>query len=212
MTDKNKKTVAYLRVSTIDQDIQKNKASILNFANENSLGKVHFIEEKVSGKVPWRKRKIAEILQELERGDNIIVSELSRLGRSMLECMEILAVASEKHINIYALKGNWRLDQSVQSKIVAVVFSMASEIEHDLISKRTTEALAVKKAQGVSLGRPKGIGTSKLDKSRVEIEALLKNGTTQKFIAGRYDTTQSNLHRWLTKNMLIKPKVKIRQI
>lgn len=207
MTDKNKKTVAYLRVSTIDQDIQKNKAAILSFANENNLGKVHFVEEKVSGKVPWRERKIAEILQELKQGDNIIVSELSRLGRSMLECMEILAVASDKHINIYALKGNWRLDNSMQSKIVAVVFSMASEIEHELISKRTKEALAAKKAQGIPLGRPKGISTSKLDKNRVEIEALLKSGSTQKFIAERYDTTKANLHRWLTKRKLIRRKV-----
>jgi len=109
MKQRQSKTVAYLRVSTIDQDIEKNKADILNLANNKSLGKVYFIEEKVSGKVSWRKRKIAEVLEELRDGDNILVSELSRLGRSMLECMEILSIATQKGINIYAVKDNWQL-------------------------------------------------------------------------------------------------------
>jgi len=176
------KTIGYLRVSTIDQDIDKNKADILHLVNEKSLGKVHFVEEKVSGRISWKKRKISEIMNELGDNDNIIVSELSRLGRSMLECMEILSIATQKGINIYAVKGNWQLDHSIQSKIVAMAFSMAAEIERDLISQRTKEALRVKKTQGVKLGRPKGTGKSKLDKYRPEIEALLKNGSSQKFI------------------------------
>lgn len=94
------------------------------------------------------------------------------------------------------------LDNSIQSKIVAMAFSMASEIERDLISQRTKEALRYKKAQGIKLGRPKGPDKSKLDKHRPEIEALLKNGSTQKFIANRYDTTEANLHNWLKKNDL----------
>lgn len=130
------KTVAYLRVSTTDQDLEKNKADILKLAHSLELGHVHFIEEKVSGKIPWKKRKIKEIIDAAEVGDNIIVSELSRLGRSMLECMEILSIATEKGINIYAVKGNWHLDGSIQSKIIAMAFSMAAEIERDLISKR----------------------------------------------------------------------------
>ena len=136
MEQDSPKTIAYLRVSTIDQDIEKNKADILHLANDKSLGKVHFIEERVSGKMPWRKRKIAVILEELKKGDNLVVSEMSRLGRSMLECMEILSIASQKGINLYAVKGNWQLDQSIQSKIIAMAFSMAAEIERDLISKR----------------------------------------------------------------------------
>ena len=152
------KTTAYLRVSTIDQDIEKNKSAILALANQRVLGHVHFVEEKVSGTVPWRKRKIAEILETSQKGDNIIVSELSRLGRSMLECMEILSIATQKGINIYAVKGDWQLTNSLQSKIVAMAFAMASEIERDLISKRTREALLVKKLKGLRLGRPKGVG------------------------------------------------------
>lgn len=193
------KTIAYLRVSTIDQDLEKNKAAILHLANEKSFGKVHFIEETISGKINWRKRKIAKILEEAKRGDRIIVSELSRLGRSMLECMEILSIATEKGVAIYAIKGNWQLDETIQSKIVAMAFSMASEIERDLISKRTTEALRVRKAAGMQLGRPKGPGKSKLDIYRPEIEALLANGSTQKFIAKRYGSTEANLHHWLKK-------------
>lgn len=193
------KTIAYLRLSTIDQDLEKNKAAILHLANEKNFGKVHFIEETISGKINWRKRKIAKILDEAKRGDRIIVSELSRLGRSMLECMEILSIATEKGVAIYAIKGNWQLDETIQSKIVAMAFSMASEIERDLISKRTTEALRARKAAGMQLGRPKGPGKSKLDIYRVEIEALLANGTTQKFIANRYGSTEANLHHWLKK-------------
>ena len=193
------KTISYLRVSTIDQDIEKNKTDILKLANAKQLGNVRFVEEMVSGKISWRKRKIFDIITELKAGDNIIVSELSRLGRSMLECMEILSIATDKKINIYAVKGNWNLDNSIQSKIVAMAFSMASEIERDLISARTTEALRVKKANGVKLGRPVGSGTSKLDKHRIEIEALLKNGSTKRYIAKRYEITEQALFYWLRK-------------
>lgn len=198
------KTIAYLRVSTIDQDIGKNKADILNLANEKNLGKVHFVEEKISGKISWQQRKIAQVIEELKKDDSIIVSELSRLGRSMLECMEILSVLSKKEIRIYSVKGNWQLDGSIQSKIIAMAFSMAAEVERDLISQRTTEALRSRKAAGIPLGRPKGPGKSKLDCYRPEIEALLSNGSTKKFISNRYKTTPSNLHNWLKKQGLLR--------
>ncbi len=123
------KTIGYLRVSSETQDIEKNKADILLFANEKQLGQVIWVSEIVSGRVSWRKRRIGEVIDNLQAGDHIIVSELSRLGRSMLECMEILAVASSQQINIYAIKGNWRLNESIQSKIIAMAFSMAAEIE-----------------------------------------------------------------------------------
>ena len=122
----------------------------------------------------------------------------------MLECMEILSIATQKGINVYAVKGDWQLTNSIQSKIIAMAFSMASEIERDLISKRTREALQVKKQSGMKLGRPRGVGKSKLDAYRVEIEALLKNGSTQKFIAKRYGTTEANLHHFLKQRGLAK--------
>ncbi|MFT5115588.1 MAG: DNA invertase Pin-like site-specific DNA recombinase [Parasphingorhabdus sp.] len=197
------KTIGYLRVSTVGQDVQKNKADILSLANQKNLGQVLFVEETASGRISWKKRKIADVMEAANTGDSIIVSELSRLGRSMLECMEILSIALERKINIYAIKGNWQLDQSIQSKIVAMAFSMAAEIERDLISQRTKEALRARKAAGLPLGRPKGPGKSKLDPFRVEIEALLANGSTQKFIATRYKTTEANLHNWMQKRNIL---------
>ena len=116
--------------------------------------------------------------------------------------MEILALATRKNIRVYAVKGSWHLDNSIQSKIIALAFSMAAEIERDLISQRTREALRFKKEQGITLGRPKGPGKSKLDVFRQEIESLLANGSTQKFIAQRYHTTGANLHNWLKKHGL----------
>ena len=111
------KVIGYLRVSTGVQELEKNKSAILHLANHLNLGRVNFSEEIVSGKVSWKKRKIAEIIAECKKGDILLVSELSRLGRSMLECMEILSVAVEKGVRVYAVKGNWSLDSSMQSKI-----------------------------------------------------------------------------------------------
>jgi DNA invertase Pin-like site-specific DNA recombinase len=196
------KTCAYLRVSTIEQDTEKNKADILKFANDKDFGKVHFVEEKISGTKSWKERKIKVIIDELGDGDILIVPELSRLGRSMLEIMEIMAVAKEKGISIYDVKNGWELNGSIQSKVMAMVFSIAAEIEKDLISKRTVEGLRAARAKGKLLGRPKGPGKSKLDKYKEEIVALLKTGSTQVYIAKKYGTTQPNLYNWLRKHKL----------
>jgi DNA invertase Pin-like site-specific DNA recombinase len=204
--ERERKTVAYLRVSTDGQDLEKNKADILHLANDKNLGKVEWVEEKVSGKLSWKERKIKTVIDDLQKGDNLIVAELSRLGRSMLDIMEILKIAKDKEINVYAVKGNWTLNGSIESKIVGMVFAMASEIERDLISSRTKEALRARKAAGVRLGRPKGPGKSKLDQHRPEIEALLKNGSTQAYIAKRYGTTPPNLNNWIKKNKINKVK------
>jgi DNA invertase Pin-like site-specific DNA recombinase len=207
MARRRPRTIAYLRVSTSDQDVDTNKAAILLLAHRKDLGQVHFVEETVSGRVSWRQRKLAAILEELRPGDSLVVSELSRLGRSMLECMEILAIATQKGLKLHTVKGEWQLDSSLQSKIMAMVFAMAAEIERDLISQRTTEALRVKKAAGVQLGRPRGPGKSKLDQYQPEIEGLLANGATQRFIAKRYGTTEGNLHHWLHQRGLKRAKV-----
>ena len=129
---------------------------ILHFANHHDLGKVHFVEDIASGRKPWRERQIAQVLENLQVGDALIVAELSRLGRSMLECMEILALATRKTIRVYAVKGSWQLDDSIQSKIIALAFSMAAEIERDLISQRTREALRLKKTTGHYSRTPPG--------------------------------------------------------
>ena len=194
------KTIAYLRVSTIEQDLEKNKADILTFANNKDFGRVKFVEEKVNGTKNWKSRKIKQVIDELSKGDRLIVPEFSRLGRSMLEIMEMLSILKDKEVNVYAVKGNWELNGSLQSKIMAMVFSIASEIERDLISKRTKEALRARKVAGVKLGRPRGAGRSKLDEFKEEIVALLRNGSTKAFVADRYVTSQVNLYNWLKKN------------
>jgi DNA invertase Pin-like site-specific DNA recombinase len=162
----------------------------------------------VSGKKSWKEREIKKLIDELGEGDRLIVPELSRLGRSMLEIMEILAVAKEKGIAIYDVKNGWDLNGTIQSKVMALVFSIAAEIERDLISKRTTEGLRAANAKGKVLGRPKGPGRSKLDQHREEIVSLLKTGSTQTYIAKKYRTSQPNLYNWLKKNELqnVKPE------
>lgn len=206
---KQKKVVGYLRVSTMSQDLEKNKADILTYANDHKLGNVDFIEEVVSGKVSWKRRRVKEVIDWLGKDDWIIVAELSRLGRSMLEIMEIIAEAKKKEINIHAIKNGWTLNGTIESKILLMVFAMASEIERDLISSRTKEALRVRKESGVQLGRPKGAGKSKLDPHKDEIIALLRNGVPKKLVARKYGTAIVNLYNWIVKNNL---DVKVREL
>lgn len=194
------RTIGYLRVSTADQDLEKNKADILKLANEKELGHVEWIEEKISGVKDWKKRELGTTFGELQAGDTVIVSELSRLGRSTLQILEIMKIAKENDIAVHAVKGNWSLNGSMESKIVLTMFAMIAEIERDLISERTKEGLRARKAAGVKLGRPKGPGKSKLDQHKEEIIALLANGSTKTFVAKRYCTSVPNLYNWLKRN------------
>jgi DNA invertase Pin-like site-specific DNA recombinase len=123
----------------------------------------------------------------------------------MLEIMESLSVAKQKGIFIYAVKGGWELNGTIRSKVMAMAFSIAAEIERDLISARTKEALKARKAAGVKLGRPKGPGRSKLDQHRDEIVAFLNNGSPKAWVARKYGTTRTNLYNWLQKNHLWAP-------
>ena len=200
------KTVSYLRVSTEEQDLEKNKADILKYANDNKLGNVEFIEEKDSGTKNWRQSKVADVINNLKPGDNLIVSELSRLARSTLQILEILDIARKKNINIHAIKGGWKLDNSMQSKIISTMFAMMSEIERDLISERTKEALRARKVQGIKLGRPQGKGKSKLDKFKTEILSMINYGVPKATIAKKYNTTTQNLYNWLEKQQEITAK------
>ncbi len=196
------RVIGYLRVSTQDQETEKNKADVLHFANERKLGPVEWIEEKVSGTQDWRKRKLGEVLETMREGDTIITPELSRLGRSTLQVLEVIKAAKEKGVSVHAIKGGWSLNGSMESKVLLTVFAMVAEIERDLISARTKEGMASRKAAGVKMGRPKGPGKSKLDQYRPEIEALLGNGSPKKFIAKRYGCTEATLFNWLDKNKI----------
>ena len=196
------RTIGYLRVSTSDQDLDKNRADILALANEKRLGNVDWVEEKVSGVKDWRKRRLGEVFGTLKTGDAVIVSELSRLGRSTLQILEIMKEAKERGIAVHAVKGAWSLNGSMESKIVLTMLAMIAEIERDLISERTKEGLRARKEAGVKLGRPKGPGKSKLDQHKDKISALLNNGSTKTFIAKKYETSLPNLNNWLKNNNL----------
>lgn len=196
------RTIGYLRVSTVDQDLEKNKADILKLANDKDLGRVEWIEEKVSGTKDWKKRELGRAFDTLQGGDTIIVSELSRLGRSTLQILEIMQQAKERGIAVHAIKGGWALNGTMESKIVLTMLAMIAEIERDLISERTKEGLRARKEAGVKLGRPKGPGKSKLDQYKEEIVALLNNGATKTFIAKRYGCSVPNLFNWIRKNNL----------
>ena len=201
---KKGKTIAYLRVSTADQNNEKFQAAILKFAHIKRFGHVDFVVEVVSGKVNWRKRRIGALIDEMNKGDRLLVPELSRLGRSTLEVLEILKTAKDKDIAVYDAKGNLELNgDSMQSKVMSTMFALFAELEHDFISQRTKEALKARKAAGVKLGRPPGPGKSRLDPHREEIIALLKTGVPKTKVAGKYGVKTSTLYNWLKKNNIL---------
>lgn len=204
------KTFAYLRVSTIDQNVEKNKADVLAFANAKGfIGQVTFIEEKISGLKSWKKRKLNDLVNDMTGGDVLIVPELSRLGRSLRDVLDVLNELTEKKVNVYSVKENFQINgNDIQSKMMRVLLGLFGEIERDLISARTKEGLAAAKAKGRQLGRPRGPGKSKLDQHKPEIIALLKTGSTKKYIAERYKCSAPNLWNFLKKNQIdIKPDV-----
>ena len=200
--EKPKRTIAYLRVSTADQDCAKNRADILLFANDRNFGHVEFIEEQISGKVSWKNRLVGKVINELQAGDRLILPEISRLGRSMLDIMSCLSALKERDVSVYDLKNGFELNGRFQGELMAMIFSICAQVERDLISCRTIEGLRAARASGKLLGRPKGPGKSKLDKYRPEIEALLRNGSTKTYVAARYGAALPTLHNWLKKNRI----------
>jgi DNA invertase Pin-like site-specific DNA recombinase len=187
-------------VSTQDKDTEKNKSDILSWANSKGLGPVSWVEEKISGVKDWHKRELGKLVESLVAGSWLITPEFSRLARSTLQILEVLAELKKKDVNVYVLKGDQHVNGSIESKVFLKMMALFSEIERDLISARTKEGLKARKAAGVVLGRPRGPGKSKLDQYRPEIEALLKNGSTLRFIAKRYNTSEPNLLNWIKKN------------
>jgi DNA invertase Pin-like site-specific DNA recombinase len=202
------KAIGYLRVSTQDQDTEKNKADILAWANDKGLGPVQWVEEKISGVQDWRKRELGKVVNSLKTGDWLITPEFSRLARSTLQILEVLAELKKKSVNVYVVKGGQHVNGSIESKVFLTMMALFAEIERDLISARTKEGLQAARAKGAKLGRPKGKGKSKLDKFKPEIEALLKNGSRKDFIAKRYGCTAATLSNWLKRTGLDKMEAK----
>lgn len=191
-------TFAYLRVSTFEQNTDKNKLDILKFANDKKLGNVEFIEEQISGRSNFKDRKLGKLLNIMKKGDILIVPELSRLARSVSQILEVIDITKQKEIKLYAIKENFSNDeQSITATVTSTIFALVAQIERDLISLRTKEALQAKKATGTKLGRPKGRGKSKLDKDREEILKLIRLKVPKTIIAKQYSTTVANLSRYL---------------
>lgn len=180
------KTIAYLRVSKDNQDVKNQKLAILEFARKDKMDISDFIEITVSSRRNPKARKIDRLLEELEAGDTLIVSELSRLGRSVSEIITIIDTLVKQRIRFIAIKESIHLNGAVDlnSKVMVTMFSLFAEIERELISMRTKEGLATARAKGVKLGRPKGrLGKSKLNGREQEIKSLLAKGVSKASIA-----------------------------
>ena len=194
------RVIGYLRVSTDGQCTEKNKAEILAFANDKRIGPVDFVSETISGSVDWKQRELGSVLTQLKPGDVVITAEISRFARSLRQILEVVEFCKVHRITLHAIKGGWTIDDSMNSKVVLVILSLVAELEKDLISMRTKESLAARKAAGVKLGRPRGPGKSRLDQYRPEIVALLQNGSRKNFIAKRYHVSEPTLWNWLKQN------------
>ena len=192
------KTVAYVRASTIAQDVNNQRHEILEFGHSEGIQVDTFIEVTVSSRRSSRQRRIEELQERLEPGDTLIVTELSRLGRSTGEVILLINQLVAYGVIILIIKQNLRLGEGLQditSKVMVTLLALFAEIERDFISLRTKEALAAKKAQGVVLGKPKGtIQSSMYDKDKERIKELLSLGVPQKRIVEHhlgYGTTKS---------------------
>lgn len=175
----------YIRVSSDNQTVENQRYEIRKFAQKQNIEIDSWIEEIISGTKNYEKRALGKLLKEVGKGDLIICAELSRLGRSLFMIMEILNICMIKECRVWTIKDNYRLGEDIQSKVLAFAFGISAEIERNLISQRTKEALARKKAEGVVLGRPKGRKSShlKLSGKEVLIKELLQNGTSKSEMA-----------------------------
>lgn len=193
-------TIGFIRVSTLDQDTEKNKLDILQFANTHKLGNVEFVEEKVSGTKDYRKRKLGELLESLPKGSIIITPELSRVSRSIVQILEVIQLTQDKGITLYSLKENFcNMDNSIASTVTKTIFALVAQIERELISLRTREALHARKLAGVRLGRPRGKGKSKLDEHASDIKRLIALKVPKTIIAKQYGCSVGNLHNFLNR-------------
>ena len=204
----------YIRVSTDKQTVENQRFEILEFAKRNSIVLDSWIEETVSGTIRPENRALGKLLDSIQKDDLIICSELSRLGRSLFMIMSILNKLMEKGARIWTIKDGYRLGDDIQSKVLAFAFGLSAEIERNLISQRTKEALERKKAEGQKLGRPKGstTETSKLDGAEIGATIMLMQGisvnrmaklygvhrnTVKKFILAKRLDSQENIERML---------------
>lgn len=197
----------YLRVSSDKQDYNNQKVGVDDLARHNgwTIDK-YILDDGVSGTVDAKKRNLGkQLLPHLKEGDIIICSELSRLGRKLLMVMTLLQYIMEKKATVYTVKDNFVLGDNIQAMVLAFAFGLAAQIERDMISQRTKEALARKRAEGVILGRPVGRKTDpkkhKLYNKRDLIQGLLNEGISQRKIAKIVKVDRNTLARYIKNNL-----------
>lgn len=197
----------YIRVSSDKQTVENQRFEINKFCQRERLHIDGWIEETISGTKSYTKRQLGALLKKVGKDDLIICAELSRLGRSLFMIMEILSICMKKECRVWTIKDNYRLGDDIQSKVLAFAFGLSAEIERNLISQRTKEALARKKAEGVKLGRPKGKKSApekyKLSGKEVLIRELIKNGTSQRKIAKICKVDRNTLVRFIEMRNLV---------
>lgn len=194
------KVIAYIRVSTDRQEVNNQRLEILDYARRNDFKVEDFMEIEVSSRKSQKDRRIDELINKLCPADTLIVSELSRLGRSTSEVIDLVNELIRKKVNLIAIKQGISISAKIdmQTKVIVTMFSLFAELERDIISERTKAALAAKKANGVRLGKPKGtIQASKLDEKQATIRELLKHRVAKSAIARMVGTSRTNLVEYI---------------
>lgn len=187
----------YTRVSTELQNIENQHYEILAFAKAQKITINKWVDEVISSKKSLKERRLGKLLNQLKKGDILIASELSRLGRNLLEIMGILQHCLERDCQIWTIKENYKLGVDIQSKVLAFAFSLAAEIERQLISQRTKESLKRIKEEGKHLGRPFGFNHKKLDLKKDKIKELLSLDIPKAEIARLMNCSWITLHRYI---------------
>lgn len=193
----------YIRVSSDKQTVENQRFEIEKFCEREGYKVDGWIEETISGVKNYDKRKLGLLLEKVKKEDVIICSELSRLGRNLFMIMEILNVCMTKEYRVWTIKDNYRLGDDIQSKVLAFAFGLSAEIERNLISQRTKEALARKKSEGVILGRPKGRKSSKVKLSGKEeiVQELLKQNVSITHIAKIYNVHRNTVSKFIKERL-----------
>lgn len=190
----------YIRISTDKQSLENQRFEILQFCHHNHIMIDKWVEEVISGREAVKNRKLGQLIRKMKKGDIMICAELSRLGRSLMLIMSVLNDCMEREVQVWTIKDNYRLGADLPSKVLAFAFGLVAEIERELISKRTKEALARKRAEGVVLGRPKGrMSTKKLEGHEKEIQDMLNRNVSKTKIASFFKVHRNTLYRFTCK-------------
>ena len=198
-------TIAYVRVSTDDQDFRNQKFEILNYCDKKELKVDKWLELEISSKRSTKERRIDELVTNLKSNDRLVVSELSRLGRSTGEVINLIKLLTDQQVEFISIKQGLRINsqnsKDMTSKVMITIFSLLAELERDLISERTKMGMAKAKALGKKIGKPKGPGKSKLDGKETEIKGFLEKGVTRANIAKILDVSWATLDNFIKQKM-----------